>query len=211
MMLTRLTACLGLVLGTAATISCSSQTRTPAPAASAPGPGSLTPVLSVRELMTHIIDPTADWIFDAAVVDISAERTTTTVPTSDEDWLRVERGLLTLAEASNLLKMARPVAPAGERPGAPRERSMGSAELSPADIQARIEADRPRWDQHADQLRTVALASLVSVRKRIPDTLFAVGNDIDTACENCHLAYWYPGDKPAVDRMKDSRVTFDTK
>ena len=172
---------------------------------------SLKPVLSVRELMTHIIDPTADWIFDAAVVDVSAERMTTTVPTSDDDWLKVERGLFTLAEASNLLKMARPVAPAGTQPGGPLDRTMGSEELSPADIQARIDADRPRWDQHADQLRTVALASLDTVRKRNTDALFTVGNDIDTACENCHLAYWYPGDKPAVDRMKNSRVTFDAK
>ena len=42
------------------------------------------------------------------------------VPVSDDDWLKVERGFLMLAEASNLLKMPRPVAPAGSRRGTGR-------------------------------------------------------------------------------------------
>jgi hypothetical protein len=49
--------------------------------------------------MTHVIDPTADPIFDAAVIEVSSSGTTTTAPVSDEDWLKVERGILTLAEA----------------------------------------------------------------------------------------------------------------
>jgi hypothetical protein len=165
-----------------------------------------TPVLSIRELMTHIIDPTADLIFDAAVVDVSSSGTTTTTPVSDEDWLKVERGILTLTEASNLLKMSRPVAPAGaeEEPADPGK---PPAELPPAEIQGMIDRDRARWNQHADALRTVALASLALVKGRDPEALFKVGGDLDNACEACHLEYWYPGDKPLVERNRKSTVT----
>ena len=145
-----------------------------------------TPVLSIRELMTHIIDPTADLIFDAAVVDVSSSGTTTTAPVSDDDWLKVERGILTLAEASNLLKMPRPVAPAGAKEE-PADPGKPPPELPPAEIQGMIDRDRARWNQHADALRTVALASMALVKGRDPEALFKVGGDLDNACEACHL------------------------
>ena len=72
---------------------------------------SFTPVLSVKELMEHIVDPIADWIFDAAVVDVSEKGTVETLPLTDEDWTRVERGALILAESANLLKMPRTMVP----------------------------------------------------------------------------------------------------
>ncbi len=178
--------------------------------AAAPDQATFTPVLSIRELMTHVIDPTADLIFDAAVVDVSSSGTTTTAPISDEDWLKVERGILLLAESSNLLKMPRPVAPAGaeEEPADPGQ---PPPELPPAEIQGMIDRDRARWNQHADALRTVALASLGLVKGRDPEALFKVGGDLDNACEACHLEYWYPGDKPIVERNRNSTVTPPTK
>jgi len=64
------------------------------PPAAAPAAGDatvFTPVLSVKEVMEHIVDPIADWIFDAAVVDISEKGTVETKPLTDEDWLKVQR------------------------------------------------------------------------------------------------------------------------
>ena len=198
-------AALALVSAVALT-QCSSQTVESSNESGTSDEATLTPVLSIRELMTHIIDPTADLIFDAAVVDVSSSGTTTTAPVSDEDWLKVERGILTLAEASNLLKMPRPVAPAGaeEEPADPGK---PPPELPPAEIQALIDRDRARWNQHADALRTAALASLALVKGRDPEALFKIGSDLDNACEACHLEYWYPGDKPIVERNRNSTVT----
>jgi hypothetical protein len=51
------------------TASCAGPASTSAPAATELDV--LTPVLSVKELMEHIVDPTAGWIFDAAVIDVS--------------------------------------------------------------------------------------------------------------------------------------------
>jgi hypothetical protein len=72
---------------------------------------SLAPTPSVKELMEHVIDPTSDSVFDAAVIDISHKGVTETRPLSDEDWLKVERGGYVLAESTNLLKIPRRMVP----------------------------------------------------------------------------------------------------
>ena len=186
---------------------CTSQPA-PAPASNTTSAPPLTPVLTVRELMEHIIDPTADWIFDAAVIDVTAQGVKTTVPKTDDDWLRVERGALLLAEASNLLKMPRAMAPPGAAGSAPLRPDELAPELSPAEIEAKVNANRDLWNKHADELRTVALASLTVVKARNVEGLFQIGSDIDKACENCHLEFWYPGDKEAVLADQKKKVTY---
>ena len=36
------------------------------------------------------------------------------------------------------------------------------------------------------------------------------GSELDRVCENCHLEYWYPGDKKAVLEDEQKRATFTT-
>ena len=198
------------ILATLAVQQCTTTPPTAGPAQAAAAAPAVTPVLTVKELMEHIVDPTADWIFDAAVVDVSAAGISETQPKTDEDWLKVERGALLLAEASNLLKMKRAMAPPGTE-AVPGEPGKPAPELSPAEIQAKIDADPARWDSHADQLRTVALASLPVIKKRDPEALFKIGTDIDNACESCHLEFWYPGDRPLVEAERQKRVTYESK
>ena len=192
------------------TIQCGRQAPPPATAvAAAEDADALTPVLTVQELMEHVIDPTADWIFDAAVIDVSAAGVVDRTPVSDEDWLRVERGALLLAESANLLKMPRRVAPPGTKatvvePGKP------SPELEPEVIQAMIDKDRPTWNRHADRLRQAALDALPAIRSHDAARLFDIGDKVDNACESCHLEYWYPGDKPLVLENRQKVASFNT-
>lgn len=173
----------------------------PAPAAPV-----LTPVVTVKELMTHIIDPIADWVFDAVGVDVTAAGVTEIKPVSDEEWLKVESGAITLAESANLLKMRRLVAPADDhrvnQPGQP------APELSTAEIQAKIDGDFARWEQYVDQLRTASLDALTIIRKRDVQGLYTAGSLIDDACESCHLEYWYPGDKALIEADAKKRATY---
>jgi hypothetical protein len=178
----------------------------PATQPAAPEAAVLTPVLSVKELMEHIVDPIADWIFDAAVVDVSEKGTVETMPLTDDDWLRVERGALILAESSNLLKMSRSMVPAGD-PSLTRK--PGGPELTPAEIEAKVKNNPALWNQHADGLRAAALETVEIVKARDANGLFAAGDKIDKACEACHLEYWYPGDKKAVLEDQNKKVTYD--
>ena len=181
------------------------QACTAQPAASSPSlDSSLTPIFSVKELMEGVIDPTADAIFDAVAVDVTDKGAVETKPTTDEDWLKVERGAMLLAEGTNLLKMKRPMAP----PDALKTPSQrGAPELSPAEIQAKVDQNRALWNKFADGLRDQALNSLKIAKARDVDALFQAGSDIDKACENCHLEYWYPGDREAVLKDQNSKVT----
>jgi hypothetical protein len=167
---------------------------------------SLAPTLSVKELMEHIIDPTSDWIFDAAVVDISNKGVVETKPLTDDDWLKVERGGYLLAESTNLLKIPRRMVPVEEE-GRPHQ--PGEPELPPEQIQAKIEKDRALWYKHADGLKAAALEAVTVAKSHDLEGLFRVGDRVDKACEACHLEYWYPGDREAVIRDQNSKVTYD--
>lgn len=167
---------------------------------------SLAPTLSVKELMEHIIDPTSDWIFDAAVVDISQKGVVETKPLTDDDWLKVERGGYVLAESTNLLKIPRRMVPVEEE-GKPHQ--PGEPELPPEQIQAKIEKDRALWYKHADGLKAAALEAVRVAKAHDLEGLFKVGDRVDKACEACHLEYWYPGDREAVLKDQNSKVTFD--
>jgi hypothetical protein len=167
---------------------------------------SLVPTLSVKELMVQVMDPTADWIFDAAVIDITHTGVTETKPLSDEDWLKVERGGYLLAESTNLLKIPRRMVPPEEE-GKPHQ--PGEPELPPEEIQAKIENDRALWYKHADGLKTAALEAVRVAKAHDVDGLFKAGDRVDKACEACHLEYWYPGDREAVLKDQNSKVTYD--
>lgn len=191
---------------------CSSSSPAPAPAAAPAKPSpppletALSPTLTMKELMEHIIDPTADWVFDAAVVDVTAKGVVETKPLSDDDWLKVERGGLLLAESTNLLKMPRRMAP----PSPENKPNKGAEpELSPEQIQAKIDQDRALWNKYADGLRDAALRTVKVARARDAEALFNVGSEIDKACESCHLEYWYPGDRKAVLEDQKKHVTYD--
>jgi hypothetical protein len=72
-------------------------------------------------------------------------------------------------------------------------------ELSPAQIKAKIDKDPVLWDAKIEALRNVAKEVMEIADKKDVDSLFAASEDLDMACEACHLEYWYPGDRAAVD------------
>ena len=188
-----------LFLGALALHSC---TQAPAPApepAAAPG-SEMTAVVSVRELMTNLIDPLSDNIFDAVGSDITAKGVVETKPTTDEDWDKIRQGAIVLAEGSNLLKLPRKAAPAhdyvAKNPG----------ELPPAEIDAAIEKNRAAWNAYANGLRTEALKVIDIVDKKDVDGILKAGSDIDRACESCHIAFWYPGEKELVEKARSSKA-----
>ena len=122
----------------------------------------MTPVLTVKELMEHIVDPQADYVFDAVSVDVGPNGVVETTPTTDEDWTRIERGAWVLAESSNLLKLPRKMAPDHvKRPGGP-----GAPELSPQEIEAKVKANPQLWNSHADALRDEAVKIIAIVKAR---------------------------------------------
>jgi len=191
----------GLFLCAVALQQCASKPAQP-PAAQA----DVKAIVSIKELMENIIDPIADNIFDAVGSDVTAKGIVDTKPVTDDDWAKVRIGAVTLAEGSNLLKMVRPVAPPGDKNNSG---GANAPELSPEQIQAKIDGDRALWNKHADELRDEGLKVMELVKTKNADALFQAGSRLDRVCENCHLEYWYPGDKAAVleDEAKRATIT----
>jgi hypothetical protein len=180
----------------------------PPPQSGAPLLGDMKPVVSVKELMKYMIDPIADNIFDAVWWDITANGTVEHRPTNDEDWEKVRIGAVTIAEGVSLLSVPRPFAPPGDV-----NHSIGpkAPELSPSEIQAKLDHDPVLWNAKIAALRNVALATLDAVKSKDVDALFQAGADLDRACEECHLEFWYPGDKEIVLRERNAKATFQKK
>jgi hypothetical protein len=164
--------------------------ETPAPAAN-----DFQLIGTVHELMQGIVDPTSDVLFDAVATDITASGVNEKKPETDEEWETVQHNALQLAEAANLLKMPGRIAAnpddktKSEGPDAP--------ELTPQEIQAKIDADRAKWVKYASNLQEQAKKTWDASKKHDAAAVFALGEDIDMACEDCHLEYWYPNDKAA--------------
>jgi hypothetical protein len=169
--------------------------------------GPMVPVVSVKELMQYMIDPISDDIFDAVWWDTTKNGVVKHQPTTDEDWEKVKTGAISLAEGIFLLKVPRPFAPDGDV-----NNSLGPnpPELSPIQIKAKLEKDPVLWEAKIQAMRNAALEIVDVVKKKNADELFVASQDIDEACENCHLEYWYPGDAASVEAQKHARVTFGT-
>jgi len=178
---------------------CSPSKPAPAPQPAAPALwGDMKPVVSVKELMRDMLDPASDYIFDAVKIESTKGGTVESVPKTDKDWERIRIGAVTLAEGVYLLKIPRPFAPPGDENSS---KGPDATELSPAQIKAKLEADPVLWNAKIEALRNVALEVLEIVKTRKAEEMWQAGDDLDQACETCHIQYWYPGDKALLERV----------
>ena len=146
------------------------------------------PTATVEELMRSMIDPAADAVWDAVVIEATADGIVETRPETEGDWLRLRRHAVTLAEASNLLLIE------GRHIAAPESRSeLPGIDLHPDAIQELVDEDWDGWVEVALGLRATSGVVLDAVQARDVDALLEAGTELDLACEDCHAVYWYPG------------------
>jgi hypothetical protein len=107
-----------------------------------------------------------------------------------------------MAEGAYLLKIPRPFAPEGDE-----NNSAGPepAELSPAQIKAKLLADPVLWNAKIEALRNVGLEVMEIVKRKDVNELWDAGENLDQACESCHLEYWYPGERALLKKL-DARL-----
>jgi cytochrome c556 len=142
---------------------------------------------TVKDLMDSMVDPIADVLWDSVATIVTADGTEDRMPRTEEDWRAVRRGAITLIEATNLLRMpGRHIAKPGEKSENP------NVELEPDEMQALVDKDKQAWNDHAHSLHAAATEALQAIDAKNPQKLMDAGEKIDTACENCHLRYWYP-------------------
>jgi len=162
----------------------------------------VTLVGTVKEIMQGIVDPSADVVWESVATNITAAGVEDKAPKTDDEWAVVQHSALMLAEAANLLKMeGRAIA----RPDDANTKSGPDApELTPAEIQVKVARDWSLWVKYANGLQDIAVKAWRVTNARDVNGVLEVGDDLDKACENCHLQYWYPDDKKP-DRARGPR------
>ena len=145
----------------------------------------LAPTATIRDLMSDVVDPAADGLWEAVGVISSKSATFHREPRTGEEWAFVRRRAMTLMEATNLLMI-------GPRHAASEGTIAGEGELTPGEIDERIATNHASFDELTINLRHVARKAIDAIDRRDPQELFAVGGEIDVACEACHKTFWYP-------------------
>ena len=170
--------------------SCRTPEQPPAPELEAPKP-----VVILREVMHTVIEYNAFKIFNAVAITITSEGTTEKEPRTEEEWDEVLHAAIALTEAPNLVVN---VGHDGRTIAFPQDmdKPAGEGELSPNQIQARIDEKKDLWLKYLTDLQNVGRETMDIVTKKNKDGLFEIGDKIDKVCETCHMEFWYPEAPP---------------
>ena len=172
---------------------------------------------TIKDIMDSMVDPSGDFIF-GSVEEVADQHGVHKIAPSDDtytlntggldaaydkdNWQSVRLRLMVLLEAPNLLVMpGRQVAPQDATSQNP------DIELPPAQIQKLIDGDRVTFIKRARRLQDAAAVAMKAVDEKNTDGLFKAEDDIDKACEACHLHYWYPNDKRAKQAAQEDGLT----
>jgi cytochrome c556 len=147
------------------------------------------PTATIKDLMLSVIDGAADVVWLSVTTVVDEKGMLETKPITDEDWVKVRHGAVTLMEAANLLMIpGRRVARPGEKSETP------GVELEPEEMDALIAKDRAAWNARAKALHDVVEQVVQAIDKKDAEKVFELGEQIELACEGCHKQYWYPNE-----------------
>lgn len=153
---------------------------------------------TVKDLMHAVVDPNSTYLFDSIQYISDEQGIRDIVPETDEDWAQLRTRAQVLMDASDWL------ADPGRRAARPLDRAVTpEVENSPEEIQALIIAKPGDFALRARNLKEAVAESYRAIEAKDVGTLFDSLNDIDLACEGCHVRYWYPKDQRAVEAARE--------
>ena len=137
--------------------------------------------------MADMVDPASKVGFGAVSAVKTPNGFVEKAPEGDAEWALIRSSAVTLAESANLLLMP-------GRPMAVPENAQkhNDGELPPPAIDIMVAKDRTVWDKFTVAFREAATSAVRAAEARRKEDFDTVNEAIDTACESCHLHYWYP-------------------
>jgi hypothetical protein len=156
---------------------------------------------TIRDLMHSMVDPTSEYLFNSVAVIVNEKGVTEIAPQTDEDW-RLLRN-----RADVLMKMPELLTAPGRRAARPRERAANpEVELETPELQALLQSQHQDFALRATKLRDAVSIITRAIDAKDKDALSNSLNEMDRACEGCHVRYWYPRDKFAVQSAKEDGI-----
>lgn len=127
---------------------------------------------TTEQLMYGMVEPLSTVVFESVQTIVDREGVHEIQPETEDEWEFVRNSALSLAEATNLVKVA------------DRTLSEGTPERG------------DDWFEHSDGLREAALEAASAAQARNPEALFTAGSNIyENGCLACHQAY-LPEEQP---------------
>ena len=117
------------------------------------------PVADTKLLMQSVVDPNADFVWDAVKTIETTAGTEEIRPKTDEEWIAVRNAAVAVAESGNLLMMV------------PRAKNGGE------------------WMELAQDMINTGQEAIKAAEAKNAEKLFTVGGDIYESCSNCHRKY----------------------
>jgi hypothetical protein len=138
--------------------------------------------------MDSIVDPAADYIWNAVGTTIDIKGIHERRPRTDEDWHELRRHAIHLVEAANLIAIPGRKVAAGNSTVEHREA------LDVSHIQQRLDAGHDQVVGLADLMRQMGQQLAEAADHKDVDAVLKFGGDLDMVCEACHRVFWYPDD-----------------
>ena len=120
----------------------------------------MTPVATVRQIMTQLTSPASEVVFSAVLTVSSPAGVENIAPKDDEEWQKVVDNAAMLVESGNLLLM-------GDR------------------VQ-----DQGDWIKMTHALIEASIVSMKAAKAKDVDALYDSFDGLYLSCENCHLKYF---------------------
>ena len=159
------------LLAVSLAVACSSSDKGDAAASAALQSGQVqesdfTPVLPMGELMTHVLEHSADEVWRRQGWRSTTEGVTSLFPKDDKEWEEAEEAAATLAELTNVL-------------------------LLPT-----RKIDDQAWVGFVKALQIAATDTMKAAEAKAEQPFFEAGGQINAACEACHDRYLPKAEKP---------------
>jgi hypothetical protein len=142
--------------------------------------------ISVKDLMSVIINPNARELWSGVSYIVSAEGTVEKVPQTQQDWDILKANAIALIEGGNALMLP------GRRIGnsdMPADRP--DFQFASEEIEARMREEQDNWIAIAQAMQDSALQTLEAIERKDILGFTEKGAEINEACESCHAQYWY--------------------
>ena len=117
------------------------------------------PVATVKQLMTGMIGPAAQQVWESVSVTVSEAGTEEKQPRTDEEWAMVAASAATLVEASTLL------------------------------LQGNRAVDTGDWQRLAREMADASTQAIKAAETHNAESILSVGETIYSACTQCHEKY----------------------
>jgi cytochrome c556 len=157
-------------------------------------PSTVSADATIQEIMATMISPSSKIVFEAVSTVTVKGKEQQKVPTTDAEWAVVRNAALKMVEASKLITMD------GRHVARNLNAKGNEGELSLKEVEALLAKNRPTFNKLAREFGDVAGTALKAAEKKDVDGVFASAGDLDTACENCHLTFWYPDQDKLFDK-----------